>query len=659
MARARKKNNSKRAFQVRLDELETVRVGLYERRSTDDEHQPYSIEVQDDRLGSYVASQPGWHTVDRFTDDASGATTERKGLQQALQAARDGLIDVLLVYRVDRFSRNLGNMVTLLDELEQHNVVFRSATEPFDTSTAMGRMLVQMLGMFAQFERDTIIDRVIGGMERKAAKGLWKGGRRPFGYTVDQAEHKLVPHKHEAPVVRTLFQLYTRDLLGSTTIARILNERGYRNTNGGTWSAYQVLRILANRMYIGELTFRDITTIDCHTPLIDADTFAKAERITAERNAERSQLRANSSDYDLTGKMRCPTCGAAMVGSRNHGRSKIYRYYMCYNRARYDSSKCDGYRLDADAAETAVLKALATFYRDNHALIAAAVAEAQRQHHAGHSTQHDELTTTRAKITETNAKIDRYLDAFENGTIDPEAVGQRITALRDTVRQLTGRRDELISAIDNAPTQPTPATLNTIADHITTIVTHGSDRTRKALIETLVAEIKITGPGTIIPIFRIPQPNTDHTTATTAHTTATRAHTDTAGARTNATRAPGNGKPLAGALVEPVRIDTNLVELRGLEPLTPTLPVAKRVSSGWAVVLAVQVKGVMVSSLYCAFQPILGGLGTLLAHWKSPQVARDRQVACRLSLALGQARSPSAALGRAVGSARTYHSCGD
>ena len=156
----------------RLDDLDTVRVGVYMRRSTDDEHQPYSIEAQDERLKSYVESQPGWEVALRFSDDASGATTDRDDLQRALNAARAGLIDVLLVYRVDRFSRNLRDMVTLLDELDQCGVVFRSATEPFDTSTPMGRMLVQMLGMFAQFERDTIIDRVIGGMERKAAKGL-------------------------------------------------------------------------------------------------------------------------------------------------------------------------------------------------------------------------------------------------------------------------------------------------------------------------------------------------------------------------------------------------------------------------------------------------------------------------------------------------------
>lgn len=109
----------------------------------------------------------------------------------------------------------------------------------------MGRMLVQMLGMFAQFERDTIIDRIINGMERKAAKGLWKGGRRPFGYLPDTATQTLTPHPGESPIVALIYRSYTRDRLGSKVIARTLNERGHRTTNGGTWSGYQVLRTLS------------------------------------------------------------------------------------------------------------------------------------------------------------------------------------------------------------------------------------------------------------------------------------------------------------------------------------------------------------------------------------------------------------------------------
>ena len=133
------------------------RVAIYLRRSTDDEHQPFSINAQETALRSYVTTQPDWTLVATFTDDASGATTDRPGLQQALRAARAGRFDVLLVYRVDRFSRRLSDLLDLLNELDDAGVAFASATEPFDTSTSIGRMLVQLLGVFAEFERETII----------------------------------------------------------------------------------------------------------------------------------------------------------------------------------------------------------------------------------------------------------------------------------------------------------------------------------------------------------------------------------------------------------------------------------------------------------------------------------------------------------------------
>ena len=113
----------------------TLRVAIYTRRSTDDEHQPYTIEAQTQKLAAYVDSQPGWRITVTFTDDASGATLDRPGLSNALSAARAGRYDLLLVYRLDRFSRRIRDLATLMDELDTAGVHFRSATEPFDTTS--------------------------------------------------------------------------------------------------------------------------------------------------------------------------------------------------------------------------------------------------------------------------------------------------------------------------------------------------------------------------------------------------------------------------------------------------------------------------------------------------------------------------------------------
>ncbi len=130
-----------------------VRVATYTRISTDEEHQPFSLEAQAQRLGSYIQSQDSWQLVHRFTDQMSGSTLDRPGLQQAFAYARAKRYDMLLVYRVDRLSRSVRGLAQILEDLDHAGVSFRSATEPFDTGTAAGRMMVQMLGVFAEFER--------------------------------------------------------------------------------------------------------------------------------------------------------------------------------------------------------------------------------------------------------------------------------------------------------------------------------------------------------------------------------------------------------------------------------------------------------------------------------------------------------------------------
>jgi len=135
----------------------------------------------------------------------------------------------LLVYRVDRFSRSVRGLAQLLEDLDAAGVAFRSATEPFDTTTAAGRMMVQMLGVFAEFERATIVDRVIAGMERKAARGGWCGGSRPFGYDVDRQTGYLTPPPTEAPLVPVIFDRYAHGRDGARALAVWLNEAGHRN----------------------------------------------------------------------------------------------------------------------------------------------------------------------------------------------------------------------------------------------------------------------------------------------------------------------------------------------------------------------------------------------------------------------------------------------
>ncbi|GAA0708237.1 recombinase family protein [Dactylosporangium roseum] len=122
---------------------------------------------------------------------------------------------MLLVYRLDRFSRSVANLLDLINQLEQSGVRLSSATEPVDTGGPFGRMMLQLLAVFAEFERNIIIDRVKSGMTAKANKGKWAGGNRPYGYLVEPGTNTLIPHPEETPTLREIFRLYTQDRLGT------------------------------------------------------------------------------------------------------------------------------------------------------------------------------------------------------------------------------------------------------------------------------------------------------------------------------------------------------------------------------------------------------------------------------------------------------------
>jgi len=293
-----------------------VRVATYTRISTDEDHQPYSLEAQAERLGAYVKSQDGWELTRRFTDQASGASTERPGLQRALAEARAGRFDLLLVYRVDRFSRSVRGLAQLLEDLDATGVAFRSATEPFDTTTPAGRMMVQMLGVFAEFERATIVDRVIAGMERKAARGAWCGGSRPFGYDVDPATGFLAPKADEAPLVPVMFDRYVHGREGARALAVWLNESGHRTKAGRPWSHTAVLTVLRNPVYIGKVFFREALHDGPHEHLVDEKLFERVQALLSERGEDYSKRASATSPFLLLDWSSVPVAASTSSGPR-------------------------------------------------------------------------------------------------------------------------------------------------------------------------------------------------------------------------------------------------------------------------------------------------------------------------------------------------------
>jgi site-specific DNA recombinase len=399
---------------ARTEEEPDVRIATYTRISTDEVNQPYSLGAQSERLASYVASQEDWELIATFTDQMSGAKLERPGLQGALRAARAGRFDLLLVYRVDRLARSVRGMAEVLEILDAAGVGFRSATEPFDTTSPAGRMMVQMLGVFAEFERATIIDRVIAGMERKSSQGGWCGGTQPFGYRAVKGEGRLEVDEDEAPLIPVIFDLYANKRLGSQAIANQLSASGLTTRSGRPWQFKSILTVLRNRTYLGQVNFRGVWTDGDHPPLVEQGLFDTAQAILAERGEDVAKRASNSSDYLLTGLVVCGNCGSHFTGTRATGRNATYRYYTCGGRQRYGTKSCATDRLPAEALDEAVVHSLLRAYEDTD-LFAKAISEAQQRAELDESPQDAERAALQAELDKVERGIDRYLQAFESG----------------------------------------------------------------------------------------------------------------------------------------------------------------------------------------------------------------------------------------------------
>jgi site-specific DNA recombinase len=481
-----------------------TRVCLYTRISTDEENQPISLHSQRERLEAFCHAQEGWRIVAHKQDQATGTKLDRPGLQAALDLARSGAIDLLLVYRVDRLSRKVRQLAQLAEELDTCGVVLRSATEPFDTGSAAGRMMLQMLAVFAEFEHATIVDRISAGIERRAKAGRWFGGRPPFGYLFSNEERALVAGPVKAPVVRRVFDLYVRQRLGTRTIAQQLRDEGAPAPSAG-WGHPAVHWIISNPTYAGKIRWRDEVFDGIHEPLVDEFTFAKAQAILAERS-EHAKRRGNARDFLLSGLLRCGRCGKAYIGMSANGNGGRYHYYACTGRQKYGPKACTGERLPREKLEQAVLCQLAGVYRDERLVsdaLAKATAEAERRR--------PEIEQRRASIgaetTRAEQALERYYEAFEQGQLSPERCEERLRRLQARLDDLRAQEAELsLEAPHEATHSPTAADFAAIADDLEDIIAEADPQKAKALLRLLIEELRVNGRAEILPTYRLVTP---------------------------------------------------------------------------------------------------------------------------------------------------------
>lgn len=332
-----------------------MRAALYIRVSTDEQaREGFSIDAQRRKLLAYAESQD-WNVASILVDDGySAKDLKRPAMQELLQKVRDEEIDVVLVFKLDRLTRSVKDLYTLLDEFARHDVGFRSSQEQFDTTTTMGRAMLGMLGIFAQWERETIAERVRMGVEQMVREGKKPGGKYPYGYDRDG---KLIPD--EAEVIRRLRDLYMKENLSFLKIAERLNQEGLLR-RGYEWTRNTVALTLENIFYAGiirlgtkmkngkypqrkrELRVDVIDVPGEHEAIWTLEEYEEHLRLMRMRSKGNHSRKL---DYLFSGLLRCGRCGATMFGrlttkrSLKDGTIIRYPYYMCSRRR--DSKTCD------------------------------------------------------------------------------------------------------------------------------------------------------------------------------------------------------------------------------------------------------------------------------------------------------------------------------
>ena len=439
------------------------KVAIYCRVSTTEQaEEGYSIGEQK-KLLTYECEKNGNTIYKIYSDEGiSGKNiTARPALKELLNDANEGKFDSVMVWKINRIGRNLKDVLDMVDLFDRNNITFKSATEPFDTTTPGGKMQFQMMALIGEFERGTIAQNVKMGMMARAREGRWNGNV-VIGYDLRQKEHttnkkrkdtELVVNEKEAEIVRTIFKMYSQGN-GYKAIANYLNKFGYKTKKGNPFSLTAIKDILNNPVYIGKIRYNlrpnwsekrrkgtnsnPLIVDGKHEAIIEQELWDKVQSMLQTSKGKPSRI--YDGEFPLTGILKCPQCGAGMVimrtsRTRKDGTKRRLEYYCCGNWKNKGTAVCHSNAIRVDKANDYVFGKLSELL-SNDKLVRDIVKNINTDRKNKADPSKDELQKLTKELDKISAKKDKLFEAFEEDIITKEEFKERVAELQSRERLL-------------------------------------------------------------------------------------------------------------------------------------------------------------------------------------------------------------------------------
>ena len=428
-----------------------------------------SLETQRERLEAYCQSQENYSIFRVYEDGGYSADSlDRPALKEMLRDIREGRLNCVLTYKIDRLTRSVRDFHQLVDIFDRCNVKFVSVTQSLDTQNPMGRLLRNVLLDFAQFEREMTADRTRDKMFQRAQKGLWNGGNVPYGY--DAEDKKLIVNSKEADRLRFMFHRFA-ELPSLSGLRHELHRRGWYARSGKPWGKMALNHILRNPIYCGQVRFNEQRFKGEQEALIEEPLFARVQSLERDRSHGSAKF---ARVFLLKGLIRCSDCGSRMTPhytQKKHKDGSVYRipYYRCTKTLHFDNSVCQIKHINADFVERTVVQKLSDLSQ-NEAFLQISVDELNGDLKRKTKPLEREARQIEKRLGEIDREIGRFVKALGQGKLSIERLETEIGGLETDKRALQQQLDDLERKINESAARDFNAELlqRTLQDFRTT-----------------------------------------------------------------------------------------------------------------------------------------------------------------------------------------------